>query len=305
MPRSAQSSGPVVASICGRTHRGRVRAENQDRLLFADLANGVRAPHSAEASGRGAAVGPLTLELGERGAVLLVADGMGGRAGGARASALAVAAVHRVMTAGASARDGSDGDAFVGRLRCALDEAHRDIQEEAGRDLHLRGMGTTATLAGIQAPFVYLAQVGDSRAYLQRAGALTRLTRDQSLVQDLIDAGMIGEDDKHTVRGNVILQALGVTESVRPEVTYHVLRRGDVLLLCSDGLSQVVGDDEILQAISQSPDCLTMCDRLVGMANDRGGPDNVTVLVASVEGEGLEPPSSSDAMERRVWEGGG
>jgi protein phosphatase len=301
MASRERSAGPVVASICGRTHRGRVRADNQDRLLVAGLADGARAPHTADTSGRGSAVGPLTLELDGRGAVLLVADGMGGRAGGARASALAVAAVHRVMTSEASALDGADEDAFVACLRSALTEANRDILEEAGREMGLRGMGTTATLAGIRAPFVYLAHVGDSRAYVVRAGALTQLTRDQSLVQDLIDAGMIDEGDKHTVGSNVILQALGVTESVQPEVTYHELRRGDVLLLCSDGLSQVVGDDEIRQAMSQSPDCLTMCDRLVGMANDRGGPDNVTVLVARIDGDGLEPPSSADAVERRAW----
>jgi protein phosphatase len=130
---------------------------------------------------------------------------------------------------------------------------------------------------------------------------LARLTRDQSLVQDLIDSGVLEEKEAHTVRNNVILQALGSGESVEPAVTYHELRREDVLLLCSDGLSHVVEDAEILEAVTQSPDCLTLCDRLVGLANDRGGPDNITVLVARMEGEGLAPVGGADPIGAREW----
>jgi protein phosphatase len=270
-------------------------------LLVADLTDGMAEAHAIYESGRGPEVGPLRFELSERGAVLLVADGMGGRLGGARASALAVGAVRRVMSDGTPRGDGSGPEAFVNRLRDALEEANRDIHDEAERDGQLKGMGTTATLAGIRGGVVYLVQVGDSRAYLVRSGSVARLTRDQSLVQDLIDSGMLEEAASRTVRGNVILQALGVRASVRPEVTYHELRRGDVLLLCSDGLSHVVRDQEILEAVTQSGDCLTMCDRLVGLANDRGGPDNVSVLVARLEGDGLEPASDSDPVARRPW----
>jgi protein phosphatase len=304
-------AGPVLVSACGRSHRGRVRAENQDRLLVADLAAGILDARTADEAGRGAMVGPLRFELSERGAVLLVADGMGGRAGGARASTLAVTAVRRAMADGVPARSptpdagGPAPDAFVHRLRDALAEANRDIMDEAERDLRLRGMGTTATLAGIQDGTVYLAQVGDSRAYLVRGGALARLTRDQSLVQDLIDSGVLDEKEAHTVRNNMILQALGSGESVEPAVTYHDLRRGDVLLLCSDGLSHVVEDAEILEAVTHSPDCLTLCDRLVGLANDRGGPDNITVLVARMEGEGLPPAGGADRVGAREWSAGG
>jgi len=287
--------------VCGRTHRGRVRADNQDHLLVVDLGRGALSAHSAGEASRGSAVGPLDLEIDERGAVLLVADGMGGRAGGARASGIAVAAVRRVMADGAGDGGAAPG-AFVDRLRCALDEANREIREEAERDRQVRGMATTATLAGICGGVVYVAQVGDSRAYLVREGSMARLTRDQSLVQNLIDAGVLQEGRPHGVHGNVILQALGATESVSPEVTHHDLRRGDVLLLCSDGLSHVVGDDDILRAVNESDDCLAMCDRLVGAANDGGGPDNVTVLVARIDGEGLERPSAGDVVGRRVWE---
>ncbi len=302
MATRSDDKRPIMVSACGRTHRGRVRSENQDHLLVADLAEGAREAHTADEA-RAAAVGPLSFELSEQGAILLVADGMGGRAGGARASALAVTAVRHAMADGERA-DGADPDGFVLRLRHALEEANRAIHDEATRNGQLRGMGTTATLAGLRDDAVYLAQVGDSRAYLVRAGSVTRLTRDQSLVQDLIDSGVLDEAEAHTVRRNVILQALGVGPSVEPEVTYQELRKDDVLLLCSDGLSQVVADEEILEAVMQSGDCLTMCDRLVGLANDRGGPDNVTVLVARVDGDGLEQARGSEGVGRRVWEPG-
>ncbi|HUF75941.1 MAG TPA: protein phosphatase 2C domain-containing protein [Longimicrobiales bacterium] len=293
--------GPIVVSACGRTHRGRVRPENQDRLLVADLAEGILDAHTADEWGRGSSVGPLQFELSERGAILLVADGMGGRAGGARASTLAVTAVRRAMADGAPHGDGAAPDGFVTRLCEALESANRDILEESEREERLRGMGTTATLAGIQDGIVYLAQVGDSRAYIVRGGSLARLTRDQSLVQDMIDSGLLDEKDAHAVRKNVILQALGAGRAVEPAVTYHELRDGDVVLLCSDGLSHVVADEEILEAVAQSADCMTMCDRLVGLANDRGGPDNVTVLVARLEGGGLEPASGAQELASREW----
>lgn len=298
MAAPAEVRGAIVVSACGRTHRGRVRSENQDRLLVADLAEEIL---HADETERRSSVGPLRFELSPRGAVLLVADGMGGRAGGARASSLAVSAVGRTLIEGA---DGAGPDRFVSRLRGALEEANRDIRDEAGRDPRLRGMGTTATLAGIRGDVVYLAQVGDSRAYLVRSGRLARLTKDQSLVQDMIDSGVLSEGDTRTVRDNVILQALGASVSVEPEVTYHDLKQHDVLLLCSDGLSHVVGDAEILEAVTGSPDCLAMCDRLVGLANDRGGPDNVTVLVARVEGDGLEKPTEADSIGRKLYEPG-
>ena len=320
MDTRADGTGRILITVCGRTHRGRVRSENQDRLLVADLAEGSgvvllvgvaerrttderrgsdQRP-AAEERRRDSSVGPLRFELTERGAVLLVADGMGGRAGGARASALAVASVGRSMADGASS-DASAPDAFVLRLRRALEDANRDIFEEASRDLSYAGMGTTATLAGIRGGVVYLAQVGDSRAYLVRGGSAARLTRDQSLLQDLIDSGVLSERDAQSAPGNKILQALGVRPSVEPVLTYQELRRGDVLLLCSDGLSKVVRDEEILEAARQASDCVALCDRLIGLANDRGGPDNITVVVARLDGDGLATADRADPVGRRAF----
>lgn len=294
-----RAEGQIVVSVCGRTHRGRVRKENQDSMLVADLASvggeGNGGPTTATS------VGPLHFDLTDRGVILLVADGMGGRAGGARASALAVSSVRQAMANGAHP-DGASPDAFVQGLRRALDVANEDIHEESRRDDSLRGMGTTATLAGIRAGVVYLAQVGDSRAYLVRKDALARITRDQSLVQDLIDSGIVSEQAAKAMRDNRILQALGTAPSVTPEITYHELRRDDVLLLCSDGLSRVVADEEICEIVTDTDDGLAVCDQLIALANARGGPDNITVLVARIGGDGAGPAERADGVARRVYQ---
>jgi protein phosphatase len=130
---------------------------------------------------------------------------------------------------------------------------------------------------------------------------VVRLTRDQSLLQDLVDSGVLSDQDAQRAPGNKILQAIGVKDSVDPVVTYQELRRGDALLLCSDGLSKVVRDEEILEATRETTDCLALCDRLIGLANDRGGPDNVTVVVARIEGDGLGDPDPALPPERRPW----
>jgi len=277
-----------------------VRKENQDSFLLADLA---RVAPSLELATSASGVGPLEFTLTEEGAVLLVADGMGGRAGGARASAMAVAAVREAM--GDPSLLAAGPEAFVSRLRRALELANEEIHEASRRDDNLRGMGTTATLAGLRDGIVYFAQVGDSRGYLVRGGALGRLTRDQSFVQNLIDSGVVDEEGAKSIRDNRILQALGTAPGVLPEVTYHELRRGDVLLLCSDGLSRVVSDDEILDVVGHADDCLAMCERLITLANGRGGPDNITVLVARVDGEGLASADGGAAPARRVYADGG
>jgi len=293
-------NGRIVVSGCARTHRGKVRKENQDSFLLADLA---RVAPSLEMATSATGVGPIDFALTEDGAVLLVADGMGGRAGGARASAMAVAAVREAM--GDASLLGAGPEAFVSRLRRALELANEEIHEQSRRDDNLRGMGTTATLAGLHGGTVYFAQVGDSRGYLVRGGALARLTRDQSFVQDLIDSGVVDEEGAKSIRDNRILQALGTAPGVLPEMTYHELRRGDVVLLCSDGLSRVVSDDEILTVIGNADDCLAMCERLITLANARGGPDNITVLVARVDGEGLPSAEGGVAPARRVYADGG
>lgn len=289
------SSGQIRVSVCGRTHKGRVRKENQDSLLVADLGDATHPPQV------GTSVGPMHFEGADDGVILLVADGMGGRAGGAKASSMAVSAVRAAMTNGTDA-DAPAAHSFALRLRRALDAANEEIHEHSRRDDALRGMGTTATLAGIQGGFVYLAQVGDSRAYIVRGQQLARITRDQSLVQDLIDSGVLSEQEARNVRDNRILQALGTGPTVTPALTYHDLRRGDVILLCSDGLSRVVSDEEILDVVRGATDDVAACDQLVALANARGGPDNITVLIARVEGDGLSAADAASRVALRAYD---
>lgn len=293
---------PVRISVCGRTDRGRRRSDNQDGFLVLDLGD----PSSAlmpEGDGSRPPSGSLRFALGEHGAVLLVADGMGGRAGGGRASSMAVSAVRDVMLADGDGSAPSRAD-FARRLGRALEVANEQIHE-GGREGPHAGMGSTATLAGLLEGCVYVAQVGDSRAYLVRHRHVGRLTRDQSLVQDLIDSGVLEEGDVQGVARNMILQALGPTPEVEPAVTYHELRRGDVLLLCSDGLSGVVGDEEIRTAVSETSDCAALCKHLVDLANERGGPDNITVVAARIDGDGVEEARDAEGVTRKPYEGSG
>ena len=163
-------------------------------------------------------------------------------------------------------------------------------------------MGTTATVAGILESFLYIAHVGDSRAYLVRRGRAVQLTRDQSLVQELVDAGTMTEEEAaHSSHGSVLLQALGTGPQVRVDLTYQEIRRGDVIVLCSDGLFRMVKSSEIAGAVLRTQDPATLCDDLVALANQRGGPDNITVIVVHCEGAGLQEPRDIDPIGRTVY----
>ena len=299
MSTPAAGSGPVHVSVFGETHIGRVRAENQDSLLIADLGSrvGVSLGHgAADRDGE-----PACLALGTRGALLLVADGMGGAAGGSTASRLAVTAIHEHMLDRWGAASDRAPERFARCLSEALQAANGRIHEEAARDSRYRGMGTTATLAGLLGDRVYFAQVGDSRAYSLRAGTAVQVTRDQSLVQDFIDAGMLTEDEARTsVHRGQVLQALGVGAEVRPHMTFHELCRDDIVLLCSDGLSRVVEAHEMVATAREADDPAELCHRLIDLANERGGPDNITVVAARLSGEGLAE-AGQDVVTRRAY----
>jgi protein phosphatase len=151
-------------------------------------------------------------------------------------------------------------------------------------------MGTTATIAALMDSQLFLAQVGDSRAYVLRNGQLVQVTRDQSLVTQLIEAGQLTEEEAETFEhNNIILQALGTADSVQVDLTYVDLRHGDRLLMCSDGLSGMIRSDEIRQTLLTFADPLQACRELTDRANAAGGHDNITVIVADFTGPGLLP----------------
>ena len=152
-------------------------------------------------------------------------------------------------------------------------------------------MGTTVTAAGVFGDQLYLTQIGDSRGYLVRNGSAIQLTQDQSLMQRLVDAGELTQEEaEQSERRNIILQALGPDPRVKVDLSHQVLRRGDTLLICSDGLSGLVKREEFADMVAAHADLPSLCTALIDLANERGGPDNITVVAVRFDGEGLPEP---------------
>ncbi len=272
------STGTVRVSVFGKTDLGRTRDHNEDTFLVADLTSGQ-------------AVSSLTAAehlIGPRGSLFMVADGMGGAAAGELASSMAAQVIFEHLgTHWRNDKDGS-GERFAFRMREAVDRANTEIHSYAQQHPDVRGMGTTLTAAGVFGSTIYLAQIGDSRAYLVRQGRAFQLTQDQSLTQRLVDAGELTEEEAETnVRRNIILQALGPDPKVRVVLSTEELRRNDVLVVCSDGLSGLVKKEEIAERVAAEPDLALVCSQLIELANERGGPDNITVVAARFLGDGL------------------
>jgi protein phosphatase len=166
-------------------------------------------------------------------------------------------------------------------------------------------MGTTATVAGVLDGKLFLAQVGDSRAYLVRGSTAFQITKDQSLMQRLVDAGELTEEEAAaSTRRNIILQALGPDPKIRVDLTFQPLCRGDTLILCSDGLSGQVKREEIAELAGRHPDLEELGNVLVDLANGRGGPDNITVVVARFDGDGLPAAMQGEDPSYQVYPAG-
>jgi protein phosphatase len=236
--------------------------------------------------------------LGEQGLVLVVSDGMGGALAGDVASKMAIEAVRDVLMGNNSDGPGCDPDAsLVDCLKQATLQANRNIHYKSLEDSRCSGMGATLTGAAIKDGKLDLVQVGDSRAYVMRGEQIRLATKDQSLVQQLVDVGQISEEEAEThMFRNVILQALGAQTELTPATARIQIREGDMLLLCSDGLSGKLRNEEIRQIVADSNnDLAAACSALVAAANDRGGEDNITVVLARFSGEDLPAP-----MEDRI-----
>ena len=288
----ADPHGDVIVSVFGRTDVGRTREHNEDAFAVADLSTD----------------NPSLLPevrrhvLGPKGTLFMVADGMGGAAAGEIASAMAVEVVLAEMREKWIGSDATDSDEFVRAIRRATVAANQQIHNFAASHSEYRGMGTTATVAGLLGDVLYVAQVGDSRAYLVRDGVARQITKDQSLMQKLIEAGELTEDEAaQSERRNIILQALGPEPMVKIDLTHQKVRRGDVLVLCSDGLSGQVKKDEIARIVTEEADLVSACKRLIDLANENGGPDNITVIAARFDGARLEPPVTTDEVGHRVF----
>ena len=223
--------------------------------------------------------------------LFLVADGMGGHVGGEVASKLVVAEIRNVIAATADLEPDDtwpaafDREIGTGgnRLRAGFDAANRRIAREVEGSEALRGMATTAVAVLVTNGQAALAHVGDSRAYLHRAGQFSRLTSDHSWVEEQMRAGMMTEAAarEHPWR-NIVTRALSGAGDLDVELTEIEFQGGSRILLCSDGLSTVLQDSEIGEVVSAAGDLQPVCDELVRRANAAGGPDNITALLLAV-----------------------
>ncbi len=287
-----RSSKPVKVEVFAKTDRGRTRDHNEDRFLVADLTR------------QEASLLPDVREhdVGERGSLFVVADGMGGAAAGEVASEMATDTIYQQMIRAWGREREATPHRFAYRLKEAVEVANGHIHAYAKAHPEVRGMGTTTTAVGVLSDHFYLTQVGDSRAYLIRNGQAVQLTKDQSLMQRLVEAGELTEEEAaRSERRNIILQALGPDARVKVDLTHQEVRRGDILVLCSDGLSGQVRKEEIAEIVTRAGDLQTAADRLIALANERGGPDNITVIIARFDGAGLRPSNTLEEVGHHVY----
>lgn len=265
----------VRISTGGGTHVGRVRSNNEDAYRV---------------------VAPLNL--------FVLSDGMGGEAHGEVASALAVETVSSHCTEAESDPSATffgtrraDLSEKTNRLASAVQLANHKILESAAENPKQRGMGATVTALWLDGTRMSVAHVGDSRAYLLRTGALEQLTRDHSLVAEQVRRGILTpQQADRSENQSVLIRALGTQEDVEVDADEFGLMDGDTVLLCSDGLTRMVTDPEIASTLLMQPDAQSAADRLIALANENGGEDNVTVVVVN-----LRPESNGFFSRVRRW----
>ena len=289
-------------SVYAKTDVGMVRSGNEDSFLVLNLSTAdTWTPFKVKDDP------PENLTLFDQshyGSLLAVTDGMGGALAGEVASRLAVECVRdRMLELQAShyyARY-----PFHERLRFSVELANLYIYQMSMKRADYQGMGATFTAVGLFGGTAYFAQVGDSRAYVIRGKQVKQMTRDQSLVGQLVQAGHITEEEaeKHTYK-NVILQALGAAPNINVAVDELKLRNLDIVLLCSDGLSNRVRSDEMERIIDRADSLKEACESLINLANKRGGEDNITILVAQFAGGLLKPVEIEDAAETQPLKSG-
>jgi PPM family protein phosphatase len=275
----ADSHPPRVAIKFGATTDcGKVRSNNEDHFLVARLSKSMRVCKTS-LPGEGE-----TQFSEEEGYLIVVADGMGGHAAGERASALAVGSIEGFVLNTLKwflHLSGDDEHQLVTELRQSLESADRTVIERARSNRAFYGMGTTLTMAFSVATDLFIVHAGDSRAYLFRDGELEQLTSDDTVVQVMVDAGVISpEDAKHHNRRHVVTNVIGgPDEGVSAEIHKLNLLDGDTVLYCTDGLTEPVDDHAIAEILHHHPNPEDACSRLVELALSRGAPDNVTAVV--------------------------
>jgi protein phosphatase len=272
---------PLQVRCFGLTDPGKVRPANEDQFLVAELVKSLRVRHASLPQAK-------VQKSSDRSYLFVVADGIGGSAGGERASALAIDCVETFVleTCQWFARlRGREEDAVFADFQRALARANARLLGEATAHPELRGMGTTLTLAFCLNDELFVAHAGDSRCYLLRDGLLHRITADHTLAEEMVGQGLLSPEEAAQSRwSHVITNAVGGDSSeVKVELHKVGLQPGDVLLLCSDGLTGMVSEDEVARVLRDEDDPGAACRHLTARANEEGGKDNITVIVARFE----------------------
>ena len=288
-----------TVEIHATSHVGRVRRGNEDNYLLLNITR-ERAWTSSQDSGE-FVIETQKFEVDDNGVVLAVSDGMGGALAGEVASKMAVESVCEKLLEGDTdvtlTPEAMDYD-LIAKLYNATVYANYLVHQQGRSDPQFQGMGATFTGMGLTPRGVDIIQVGDSRAYLIRNERIYQITKDQSLVQQLIDAQQISpeEAETHTLK-NVILQALGAQNEIYPVSARLTASRNDVMLLCSDGLSNKVSAASMQRIVTENFDKLEMaCAELVREANENGGEDNITVVLAKLIGDDLPQSDGEDVQ---------
>jgi protein phosphatase len=268
----------VIIDIFGTTHRGKVRAQNEDQFFVASLHRSMRVQQTSLEDLRAfASLHDSSAHL------LVVADGVGGAAGGKQASGTAVEALakHIGETVGCCYDFDVDTEhEFLAQLQAAVERAHQQVRQRLASEG--RNPATTLTMAALMWPRAYVVHVGDSRAYYLRDGQLRQITRDQTAYEQLVDQGVIKEDRapesgrRHMLK-DVLTSAVG--SEIEPSVGLVDLQADDVLLLCTDGLTKHVPDSDITHILGAGGRAEESCRRLLDLTLERGASDNVTMVV--------------------------
>ncbi len=284
-------------SFAALTDVGCVRRNNEDAFLVADLASAARCQAPPDDC-----AGAADTEGG--GLLVAVADGMGGALAGEVAASMAIEALRKCADQLNADSDSAD---MAQAVDDAIREANSAIYEASQKDSRLRGMGTTLTAAFLRDKRVGFYQVGDSRGFVVRKGAMRQMTKDHSLIGRLIDDKVISPADAERMEGgkNIILQALGAEACVHVDYSEASLGDGDLILLCTDGLHGCVKQAELDELVGDADDCEGLCKKLVEAARQAGGPDNISVVGVAVESGGAEDvpndPLSKAGRALRRW----